>query len=82
MIRLENSKFEDHLYLDHHYPPTLWNIVRGGFDSVDNLPLDDHDFALSVAMASMIGNGAAMRLESDLRIEMVGQLVSPPQNSG
>ncbi|OCZ57854.1 hypothetical protein [Achromobacter insolitus] len=77
MIRLDNTKFEGHLYLDHHHPPTLWNIVRGGFDSVDNLPLDDQDFALSVAMASMIGNGAAMRLESELRIEIVRQLVSP-----
>lgn len=73
---LEDTMFEGHLYLDHHHPPTLWNIVRGGFDSVDNLPLDDQDFALSVAMTSMIVNGSAKRLESELQMEIVRQHVS------
>lgn len=72
-----HTTFEGHLYLDHHHPPTLWNIVRGGFDSVDNLPSDDQDFALSVAMASMIVNGSAQRLESELQIEIVRQRISP-----
>lgn len=44
---------------------------------MDNLPLDDQDFALSVAMASMIVNGSAKRLESELQIEIVRQQVSP-----
>ena len=79
MKEAENTVFEGHLYLDHYAPPTLWNIVRGGFDSVDNLPLDDQDFALSVAMSSMIANGgnSARRLESELQIEIVRQLTSP-----
>lgn len=75
----KNTVFEGHIYLDHYSTPTLWNIVRGGFDSVDNLPLDDQDFALSVAMSSMIAKGrdSARRLESELQIEIVRQLISP-----
>lgn len=75
----KNTRFEGHLYLDHHFLPTVWNVVRGGFDSVDNLPLDEQDFALSVAVSNMIGNGckSAMRLESELNIELLRQRTSP-----
>lgn len=81
-VNLEDSEsivFEGHLYLDYYFPPTLWNIVRGGFDSVENLSLYDQGFTLSVAVSSMIANGrgSAKRLESELQIEIVRQLTSP-----
>ena len=71
------STFEGHVYLDHHYPPILWNIVRGGFDSVDLLPEGEREFAISVSLASMIQNSSASRLEAELSLELVRMAVAP-----
>ncbi|MBG6078987.1 hypothetical protein [Rubrivivax gelatinosus] len=69
--------FEGHVYLDHHYPPITWNIVRGGFDSVDLLPEGERDFAISISLASMIQNSSARRLEAELSLELVRMAVAP-----
>ncbi len=69
--------FEGHVYLDHHYPPVLWNIVRGGFDSVDLLPDGEKDFAISVSLASMLQNSSVSRLEAELSLEQVRLATTP-----
>lgn len=71
------STFEGHVYLDHHYPPVLWNIVRGGFDSADLLPDGEKDFAISVSLSSMLQNSSASRLEAELSLELVRITVAP-----
>lgn len=71
------STFEGHIYLNHHYPPVLWNIVRGGFDSVDVLPEEESDFAISVSLASMLQNSSASRLLAELSLELVRKTVAP-----
>ena len=71
------ATFEGHIYLDHHYPPVLWNIVRGGFDSIDQLPVGEKDFAISVSLSSMIQNSSVSRLEAELSIEKVRMTISP-----
>lgn len=71
------SEFEGHIYLDHHYPPVLWNIVRGGFDSVDVLPNGEKDFAISVSLASMLQNSSANRLVAEVSLELVRKVFSP-----
>jgi hypothetical protein len=71
------STFEGHVYLDHHYPPVLWNIVRGGFESVDLLPDGEKDFAISVSFASMFQNSSASRLEAELSLEQIRLATTP-----
>lgn len=71
------STFEGHIYLDHHYPPVLWNIVRGGFDSVDVLPAGESNFAISVSMASMLQNSSVNRLLAEISLELVRKSVAP-----
>lgn len=71
------STFEGHIYLDHHYPPVLWNIVRGGFDSIDLLPDGERDFAISVTLSSMLQNSSASRLEAELSLEQVRLATTP-----
>jgi hypothetical protein len=71
------STFEGHVYLDHHYPPVLWNIVRGGFDSVDLMPEGEKNFAISVSLSSMLQNSSANRLEAELSLELVRMAVAP-----
>lgn len=71
------SNFEGHVYLDHHYPPVLWNIVRGGFDSVDLLPDVEKNFAISVSLSSMLQNSSACRLEAELSLECVRMAITP-----
>lgn len=71
------STFEGHIYLDHHYPPVLWNIVRGGFDSVDVLPEGENNFAISVSLASMLQNSSTSRLLAELSLELVRKTVAP-----
>lgn len=71
------SAFEGHIYLNHHYPPVLWNIVRGGFDSVDVLPHGERDFAISVSLASMLLNSSANRLLAEVSLELVRKVVAP-----
>ena len=71
------STFEGHIYLDHHYPPVLWNIVRGGFDSVDVLPEGESNFAISVSMASMLQNSSVNRLLAEISLELVRKSVAP-----
>jgi len=70
------STFEGHIYLDHHYPPVLWNIVRGGFDSIDQLPDNEKDFAISVSLSSMLQNTSANRLKAELSLECVRMAVA------
>lgn len=65
------EKFEGYVYLDHHYPPILWNIMRGGFCSVECLPPEEFNFAVSISLASMMRNLSAERLRSELCIEVV-----------
>ncbi|SFK78177.1 hypothetical protein SAMN04488079_12711 [Methylophaga sulfidovorans] len=69
--------FEGHVYLDHHYPPVLWNIVRGGFDSVGSLPYAEKDFAISVSLSSMLQSSSAGRLEAELSLERVRLATNP-----
>lgn len=69
--------FEGYIYLDHHYPPVIWNIARGGFDSVDVLPSGERDLAISVSLASMLQNSSASRLSAEVSLELVRQAVSP-----
>lgn len=71
------SAFEGHIYLDHHYPPVLWNIVRGGFDSVDVLPEGESNFAISVSIASMLQNSSTSRLLAELSLELVRKTIAP-----
>lgn len=71
------NTFEGHLYLDHHYPPVLWNIVRGGFDSIDLLPDAEKNFAISVSLSSMIQNSSVSRLEAELSLEQVRLATKP-----
>lgn len=71
------NTFEGHVYLDHHHPPVLWNIVRGGFDSVDLLPEAEKSFAISVSLSSMLQNSLAGRLEAELSLELVRLAVAP-----
>jgi hypothetical protein len=71
------NTFEGHVYLDHHYPPVLWNIVRGGFDSIDLLPDGERDFAISVSLSSMLQNSSASRLEAELSMEQVRLATKP-----
>lgn len=73
------STFEGHVYLDHHCPPVLWNIARGGFDSVDLLPDGEKDFAISVSLASMLLNSSASRLEAEFSLEKI-RLVTKPNS--
>ena len=69
--------YEGHVYLDHHFPPVLWNIARGGFDSVDFLPDGEKDFAISVSLSSMLQNSSTGRLEAELSLELVRMAVAP-----
>lgn len=63
--------FEAHVYLDHHYPPIQWNIVRGVFCSPSCLA-ESKDYGLvSISMASMLSNGKSERLISELWLEKV-----------
>lgn len=71
------STFEGHIYLDHHYPPVLWNIVRGGFDSLDLLPEEEKNFAISVSLSSMLQNSSSSRLEAELSLELVRRANAP-----
>ncbi|MCK4840250.1 MAG: hypothetical protein KAT04_00035 [Methylococcales bacterium] len=71
------STFEGHVYLNHHYPPVLWNIVRGGFDSIGLLTDDKKDFAISVSFSSMIQNTSANRLKAELSLERVRMAITP-----
>lgn len=77
MHQLKDAIFEGHVYLDHHHPPILWNIVRGGFSSVDALPEDEKTFVISASLASMLQNSSANRLEAELSLEIVRQTVAP-----
>jgi hypothetical protein len=61
--------FEAHIYLDHHYPPVQWNIVRGVFCSPDCLPESKEHALLSISMATMLSNDTAERLISELWLD-------------
>jgi hypothetical protein len=75
--QLKMSEFAGHIYLDHHYPPVQWNIVRGGFDSVDVLPKGEREFAISVSLASMLQNSSPNRLVAEISLELVRKAVAP-----
>lgn len=61
--------FEAHVYLDHHYPPIQWNIVRGLFHSPDCLPESKNHGIISISMATMLLNDTSDRLSSELWLE-------------
>lgn len=61
--------FEAHVYLDHHYPPIQWNIVRGAFCSPDCLAESREHGLLSISMASMLSNETTERLVSELYLD-------------
>lgn len=63
--------FEAHVYLDHHYPPVQWNIVRGVFCSPSCLEESKNHGFLSISMASMLSNDTSERLISELWLEEV-----------
>jgi len=69
--------FEGYVYLDHHYPPVLWNIVRGGFDSIGSLPDAEKGFAISVSLSSMLQNSSVSRLQAELSLERVRLATNP-----
>jgi hypothetical protein len=66
--------FEAHVYLDHHYPPVQWNIVRGAFCSPDCLEESKDNGLLSISMASMLSNETSDRLVSELWLEEIRRL--------
>jgi len=63
--------FEAHVYLDHHYPPVQWNIVRGAFCSPSCLEESKTHGLLSISMASMLSSDTSERMISELWIEEV-----------
>lgn len=63
--------FEAHVYLDHHYPPVQWNIVRGAFCSPSCLEESKNHGLISISMASMLSNDTSDRLISEFWIEEV-----------
>lgn len=71
------STFEGHVYLDHHYPPVIWNIARGGFDSIDLLPDREKACAISVSLSSMLQNSSVKRLTAEISLELVRRTVAP-----
>lgn len=77
MLQPRDATFAGYVYLDHHHPPTLWNIVRGGFNSVDMLLEPERKFAISVSLASMLQNSSANRLEAELSLEAIRQKIAP-----
>ncbi|WEE06559.1 hypothetical protein PXW05_09145 [Serratia marcescens] len=65
------ENFEAHIYLDHHYPPAQWNIVRGVFCSPSCLEESKTHGLLSISMASMLSNETSDRLVSEMWLEEV-----------
>ena len=73
----QNTKFEGYVYLDHYYPPIIWNIVRGGFSSADILSKNKKMFPVSISIASMLQNSAVNRLNSELHLDHIRQQIAP-----
>ncbi|MEZ6965397.1 hypothetical protein [Aeromonas sp. S9(2024)] len=65
------GRFEAKIYLDHHYPPIQWNIVRGMFCTPNCLEESKKNALLSISMASMLLNDTAERLISELSLEEI-----------
>ena len=65
------EKFEAHIYLNHHYPPVQWNIVRGIFCSPSCLEESKNHGLLSISMASMLSNETSERLISELWLDEI-----------
>jgi len=66
---ISEERFEAHIYLNHHYPPIQWNIVRGLFHSPDCLPESKGAGFISISMATMLLNDTAERLNSELLLD-------------
>lgn len=71
------EKFAAHIYLDHHYPPAQWNIVRGAFCSPSCLEESKNHGLISISMASMLLNEKPDRLVSELWLEEIRRLNYP-----
>lgn len=69
MSIIGEERFEAHVYLNHHYPPVQWNIVRGLFHSPDCLPESKNSGFISISMATMLLNDTADRLNSELLLD-------------
>ncbi|MBQ5947567.1 hypothetical protein [Massilia sp. ST3] len=81
MLYSDRTVFEAHVYLDHHYPPVIWNIARGGFDSADMFSDEVDGFVVSTALASMLRNSSADRIRAEFELERVRKQVAPHEVS-